>query len=91
MGRKPKPLTILKLTGSSQMRRKGIKGKIEPEVPQGRPDDPPLPQYAADLYADKREPKRRNNSDLTTVESGGATPTRTLSSAVDFPSQSKTE
>lgn len=50
MGRKPQPLRILEINGSSQLRRKGIKGKVEPEAPAGRPDDPPLPQYAADLY-----------------------------------------
>jgi phage terminase small subunit len=50
MGRKPIPLKILEMTGSSSVRKKRNRGKVEPEPPEGRPDDPPLPQYAADLY-----------------------------------------
>jgi phage terminase small subunit len=50
MGRKPIPLKILEMTGSSSIRKKRNRGKVEPEPETGRPDDPPLPQYAADIW-----------------------------------------
>jgi hypothetical protein len=49
-GRKPIPLKILQMTGSSALRKAKNRGKVEIEPPVGRPPAPPLPQYAADVY-----------------------------------------
>jgi phage terminase small subunit len=49
-GRKAIPLKILEMTGSSSLRKARNRGKVELEPPPGRPDAPPLPQYAADVY-----------------------------------------
>jgi phage terminase small subunit len=49
-GRAPTPLAILKLEGSSVLRKKHIRGRKEIDSPQGAPAMPDLPPVAAAIW-----------------------------------------
>lgn len=49
-GRTPTPTAVLKLHGSSTLRRKENKGKVELQPPIGSPAEPSLPEHAKAIW-----------------------------------------